>query len=115
MTTFEYGIAIDGAWENHPELRDEVERRWTKHRYSICKILDFQQMFDWKVKFVYPRILRNEGSGGLVREPLKIIIIGLHSRHEMVATFFHEILHAKHRGWTEEMVEAETQKVFPQE
>ena len=106
MTTeFEYGSATGPV----PELRHEIERKWPGHQTWIHYTFKAHKMYDWKVRF-FPDQKATPGSrgSGLLVRGTNLMLIGNHSRREMVATVHHEILHLEHPEWDESRVEEAT-------
>ena len=113
-TVFEYGEIKDGSLVILPGLRNNFEMEWPEHQRQIDRILTHHKLPGYRVRLMPNFNLdpRRTG-GGNVAYSLKLIVLIYHSRYEMLATLYHEIIHIEHRDWSEEQVEAETQRVFP--
>ena len=113
-TVFEYGEIMDGSLVILPGLRNNFEMEWPEHQRQIDRILTHHKLPGYRVRLMPNFNLDPRGTGGgNVAYSLKLIVLIYHSRYEMLATLYHEIIHIEHRDWSEEQVEAETQRVFP--
>jgi hypothetical protein len=115
-TIFEYGKITDGKFVPMPELKNQFETEWPHHQIMIDHTLLHHQMNSWKIRLMPsdPDDTNPRKGRGNIAYRIKLIVIFFHTKHEMTATLYHEILHQEHPDWTEEQVEAQTRKVFPQ-
>ena len=105
MTTFEYGEVKKGKLILVPSLRWDVELIFPDHRQEIDKILTDNGLNDWTVRLA-PNNNPHHCWGVLARG-IKLIVLGVAVRDEVILALYHEIVHFKHPELIDKEIEVE--------